>query len=52
VSTPLSPDYDRLLELQEEVWDMDRQQRQLEAELASLSEDPLDPDSSGSDSDL
>jgi len=52
VSTPLSPAYDRLLELREEVLDMDRQERQLKAELASLPEDPLDSDSSGSDSDV
>jgi len=49
VSPPLSPDYDGLLELQEEVRDMDRQQRQLEAKLASLPEDPLSPDSPSSD---
>jgi len=40
ISRPYRLEYERLLELREEVLDMDRQERQLEAELASMPEDP------------
>jgi len=44
----LPPAYEHLLELREEILDMDRQERQLEAELASMPEDPSDSGSRGS----
>jgi len=47
--TPLPPDYERLLELREEVLDMDCRQRQLEAELATMPEEPFDSDPPGSE---
>jgi len=44
VPDTLSPTYERLLELREEVLDMDLRERQLEAELAALPEDLPDSD--------